>query len=163
MMNRRIMLTSIALLGLAVATLPERGLAQGDPLIGLWQLNVAKSKYSPGPAPKSGTLNIQGDGQNRKLTAVGINAAGNAAPVVVFSELVEDGKSHPVTGLAVDDVSTYTRVDAYTIKVTRLKDEKVVQTAIWVISLDGKTLTTHLTGINADGREVNDIMVFEKQ
>jgi hypothetical protein len=98
-MNRRIMLTSIALLGLGVATLPERGFAQSDPLTGIWQLNLAKSKYGPGPGPKSGTLNIQGDGQNRKLTAVGIDAAGNAAQVVVMSELIEDGKPHPVTGL----------------------------------------------------------------
>jgi hypothetical protein len=162
-MNRRIMLTSIALLGLAVATLPERGLAQSDPLTGLWQLNVAKSKYSPGPGPKSQTLNIQGEGQNRKLTAVGINAAGNAAQVVVFSELVEDGKPHPVTGLAVADANTYTRVDAHTIKVTRLKDGKVVQTATWVVSQDGKTLTANLTGTDANGREVNNITLYEKQ
>jgi len=162
-MNRRIMLTSIALLGLAVATLPERGLAQSDPLTGLWQLNVAKSKYSSGPGPKSQTMNIQGDGQNRKLTAVGINAAGNAAQVVVFSELVEDGKPHPVTGLAVADASTYTRVDAHTIKVTRLKDGKVVQTATWVVSQDGKTLTANLTGTDANGREVKNITLYEKQ
>jgi hypothetical protein len=157
------MLTSIALLGLAVATLPERGLAQSDPLTGLWQLNVAKSKYSPGPGPKSQTLNIQGEGQNRKLTAVGINAAGNAAQVVVFSELVEDGKPHPVTGLAVADANTYTRVDAHTIKVTRLKDGKVVQTATWVVSQDGKTLTANLTGTDANGQEVNNITLYEKQ
>ena len=162
-MNRRIMLTSVALLGLAVATLPERGLAQSDPLTGLWQLNVAKSKYSPGPGPKSQTMNIQGDGQNRKLTAVGINAAGNAAQVVVFSELVEDDKPHPVTGLAVADASTYTRVDAHTIKVTRLKDGKVVQTATWVVSQDGKTLTANLTGTDANGREVKNITLYEKQ
>lgn len=162
-MNRRIMLTSIALLGLAVATLPERGLAQSDPLTGLWQLNVAKSKYSPGPGPKSQTLNIQGEGQNRKLTAVGINAAGNAAQVVVFSELVEDGNPHPVTGLAVADANTYTRVDAHTIKVTRLKDGKVVQTATWVVSQDGKTLTANLTGTDANGQEVNNITLYEKQ
>src|SRR2546426_10145346 len=29
-------------------------LAQGtDPVVGTWELNVVKSKYSPGPAPKS--------------------------------------------------------------------------------------------------------------
>jgi hypothetical protein len=161
-MNRRIMLTSIALLGLAVATSPERGLAQSDPLAGLWQLNVANSKYSPGPGPKSQTINIQGDGQNRKLTGVGINAAGNAAQVFVFSELVEDGKPHPITGIDEADANTYTRVDAHTIKVTRLKDGKVVQTATWVVSQDGKTLTANITGTNANGREVNNIALFEK-
>jgi hypothetical protein len=161
-MNRRIMLTSIALLVLAVATLPERGLAQSDPLTGIWQLNVAKSKYSPGPGPKSQTLNIQGDGQNRKMTTIGIDAAGNAAQVAV-SELVEDGKPHPVTGQAVADAITYTRVDAHTVKVTRLKDGKVVQTATWVVSQDGKTLTGNMTGTNANGREVNNITLYEKQ
>ena len=161
-MSRRVMLTGIALLGLAVATLPERGLAQSDPLTGIWLLNVTKSKYSPGPGPKSTTLNIQGDGQNRKMTAVGINAAGNAARAVV-SELVDDGKPHPLTGHAVADAITYARVDAHTIKVTRLKDGKVVQTATWVLSQDGKTLTTSMTGTNANGREVNDTQFFEKQ
>ena len=26
-----------------------------DPVLGTWELNVAKSKYNPGPAPKSQT------------------------------------------------------------------------------------------------------------
>jgi hypothetical protein len=156
------MLASIALLGLAAATLPERGLAQSDPLTGIWQLNVAKSKYSPGPGPKSQTLNIQGDGQNRKLTTVGINAAGNAAPAFV-QDLVDDGKPHPITGLAMADAITCTRIDAHTIKVTRLKDEKVVQTATWVVSEDGKTLTANMTGTDANGREVDNMTLYEKQ
>ncbi len=29
-----------------------------NPAAGTWQLNVAKSKYSPGPAPKSSTIKI---------------------------------------------------------------------------------------------------------
>jgi hypothetical protein len=80
-----------------------------------------------------------------------------------MSELVEDGKPHPVTGFAEADVSTYTRVDAHTIKVTRLKDGKVVQTATWVVSQDGKTLTTNMTGTDANGREVSNTQFFEKQ
>ena len=30
-----------------------------DPIVGTWKLNVAKSKYSPGPAPKGGTTRIE--------------------------------------------------------------------------------------------------------
>ena len=37
------------------------GLAQSkDPAYGVWKLNVAKSKYSPGPAPKEMTVTIEG-------------------------------------------------------------------------------------------------------
>jgi hypothetical protein len=48
-MNRRT-LTTMVLLGLAVATaFPQIACAQTDPFLGTWQLNLAKSKYSPGP------------------------------------------------------------------------------------------------------------------
>jgi hypothetical protein len=54
-MNRRT-LTTIALLGLAVAALPQVGFAQSGSLIGTWRLNLDKSKFSPGPPPRSATL-----------------------------------------------------------------------------------------------------------
>ena len=43
------------LAGLLVAAAPVAAL-KPDPLIGTWILNVAKSKYTPGPAPKSSTV-----------------------------------------------------------------------------------------------------------
>ncbi len=43
--------------------------AQGaDPRVGTWQLNVAKSKFSPGPAPKSQTLKIEAAGKGERVT-----------------------------------------------------------------------------------------------
>jgi hypothetical protein len=113
-MNRRttFMLTGMTLLGLAIAALPSVGFAQSANPNGIFQLNLAKSKYSPGSPPKSQTLYFQGEGQNRKDTLVGINATGNPA-VVVFMEVIPDGKPHPVTGNTNFDASTYTRVDAY--------------------------------------------------
>ena len=43
-----------------------------DSNIGTWKLNVAKSKYSPGPAPQSQTLKIEASGTNGvKYTADG--------------------------------------------------------------------------------------------
>ena len=43
------LLTGLTVLGLAVAALPQLGFAQSVPWLGTWQLNLAKSKYSPGP------------------------------------------------------------------------------------------------------------------
>jgi hypothetical protein len=52
-MTRRttLTLTTMALLGLAVATaLPQAGFAQSaNPWMGTWQTNLAKSTFSPGP------------------------------------------------------------------------------------------------------------------
>ena len=142
------------------ASLPQRSVAQSDWLTGLWQINLAKSQFSAGLPPKSQTVNVQGEGQNRKLTVVGIRADGNPQ-VLVFAELVEDGKPHPVTGQAGGvDAQTYTRVDAHTVNVSRLKDGKVIQTMTWVVSPDGKTLTETFT--NANGQQ-GSIFVFDKQ
>jgi hypothetical protein len=69
-MKRRttFVLIAMTLLGLAIA-IPQAAFAESDPLLGTWQLNLAKSKHTPGPGPKSATENIQRKGENRKLTA----------------------------------------------------------------------------------------------
>jgi hypothetical protein len=156
-------LTGMTFLGLAIVALLQPGFAQSDPFTGLWQLNLAKSKYIPGPAPKSQTVYIQGEGQSRKLTAVGINPAGNVLGPAVWSEYVEDGKPHPVAGNPNFDSQTYTRVDANTINISRLKEGKTVGTATAVVSPDGKTMTFTNSTTQATGRQVNDIQVYDKQ
>ena len=161
-MNRRTTLVSIALLSLVACTFPQASFAQSDSMSGLWQVNVAKSKYDPGPPPKSQTVYFQGEGQNRKVTIVGITATGNPQ-LATFTEFVEDGKPHPVTGLAGIDAQAYTRVDARTLNVSRFKDGKVIQTGTWIVSPDGKALTVTFTGSNANGRQVNNILVYDKQ
>jgi hypothetical protein len=69
---------------LAIAALHSVGFAQSDPHAGLWQLNLAKSKFAGPPPPKSQTAYVQGEGQNRKSTVVGIDPQGNPV-VVVFA------------------------------------------------------------------------------
>jgi hypothetical protein len=164
MMTRRstFMLTGLVLLSLGITALPQTCFAQSDPFAGLWQLNLAKSKRATGPAPKSQTVYIQGEVQNRKLTAVGINAAGNALSQV-WSEFVEDGKPHPVTGNPNIDTQTYTRVDANTINISRLKEGKTVGTATLLVSPDGKTMTFNNSTTQATGRQFNETQVYDKQ
>jgi|HubBroStandDraft_6_1064221.scaffolds.fasta_scaffold302481_2 hypothetical protein len=162
-MNRRTtcMLTRMTVLGLAITALPQASLAQSDPLAGLWQLNLTKSKYSPGPAPKSLTLYVQGEGQNRKATGVGIDAAGNAISIV-FMEAIEDGKPHPVIGLAGVEASASTRVDAHTANVSYFYGGQIIQTGTIVTSQDGKTLTFTIAGARA-GQQMNNTLVYDRQ
>jgi len=162
-MNRRTtcLLTAMALLGLAISAFPQPGFAQSSPLIGTWKLNLDKSKYSPGPPPRSGTLTYTQDGQNIRSTAQGIDAQGNCGTAVFMH--IYDGQPHPTMGSPDFDASAYTRVDANTLLFTRLKAGKLVGIGTLVVSQDGKTETGTLTGIEANGRFYSNILVYDKQ
>jgi hypothetical protein len=49
----------MALFALTIAALPHVAFAQSDPIIGTWQLNLVKSKYSPGPSADASELPVQ--------------------------------------------------------------------------------------------------------
>jgi hypothetical protein len=161
-MNRRttLMLTGMTL-GLAIAALPQVSFAQSNPMIGTWKLNLDKSKFSPGTALRSGTNNIQQDGQNIRNTAQGIDAGGN--PVTVEYMHIYDGLPHPTTGAPDYDASTYTRVDANTIIFSRLKAGKLIATGTITTSPDGKTQTVTTTGTGSTAASATGILVFDKQ
>ena len=162
-MNKRatFILTGMTLLGLAIAALPQVGFAQSDPWLGTWKLNLAKSKYGPVSLPKSLTVTVQEEGQNHKVTAVGIDAEGKPISSVVM--WIYDGMPHPVTGTPNFDAIATTRVDAYTTIISRTKAGKLVRASIDVVSQDGKTHTGTTAGIEANGRQFNIINVYDKQ
>src|SRR5439155_25044445 len=55
---------------LAIVSLTACLLGQAaDPLVGTWQLNLAKSKFSPGPAPRSETRTYVAAGPEIKATS----------------------------------------------------------------------------------------------
>jgi hypothetical protein len=62
-------LTTTALLaGIFATALPQPGLAQSNPWLGMLKLNLAKSTYPPGQAPRSSNFNFQGAGANLTQT-----------------------------------------------------------------------------------------------
>jgi hypothetical protein len=74
-----------------------------------------------------------------------------------------DGKSHPVTGAAAYDAISLKTVNDSTIWGLRTKAGKVVQTLVLEVSADGKSHTSTITGVTADGRALNDMVVYDKQ
>jgi hypothetical protein len=157
------MLTGMALVGLAIVSLPQLGFAQSSPQIGTWKLNLQKSEFIPGPAPKSRTLNIIQDGQNIKDTVQEINSQGNASTAVVMH--VYNGLPHPAPGFPDFDATVITQVDAnpFSLIAIRLKAGKLVQVGTFVVTQDGKTLTTNITGINVNGQPARSIAVYDRQ
>ena len=141
--------------------LASSGLAQGpDPRIGTWKLDVAKSKYSPGPAPKSGTVTFSAAGQGVKAA---IDFVGPDGSKVQWGYTAStDGKPHPVTGNADGDMVVAKRINANTVETTYTLKGKTTTVNTGVVSADGKTFTVTTKGTNAQGQKVENIQVFVK-
>jgi hypothetical protein len=152
-------LTGTILLSLAFVAFPQASFAQSNPFVGTWQLNLAKSKFSPGPPPRSQTVDAQAEGQGLKVTTNGVGAEGN--PTSIAFALVFDGMPHP-TGNPNFDAGTTARLDAYTLITSRTKAGKLVSIQTVVVSPDGQTLTITTTGPYANG-PINNIQVYDKQ
>ena len=136
-------------------------LAQADPHVGTWVLNLEKSKYAPGTAPKSQRTLYSAAGKGFKVASALVNAAGTTMNTEFTAEA--EGKDYPVKGNPDYDMTALKRIDSHTVEFTRKKGGKVVQTMRSTVSKDGKTRTVTVTGVNAQGQKLNSSAVFIKQ
>ena len=136
--------------------------AAEEPLIGTWKLNLAKSKFTPGPPPRSQTLQYEPSGANGIQRANDeVNAKGERTQSVVT--YVFDGKEHPVTGSPLVDAVVNRRMDAYTTERVQKKGGKIVNTLRRIVSKDGKTLTITEEGTDDQGKPFSEITIYDKQ
>jgi hypothetical protein len=139
-------------------------LAQSDPLLGTWKLNLEKSTFTNMHGPKSETRTIEVQGGITKVTYDGTAADGTH---VAFSYSTDySGKDFPVVGTGQSsgaDTVAMKRVDANTTTAVAKKGDRVVQTATTVVSKDGKTMTITSNGTNASGQPTSFSMVWDKQ
>ena len=161
MKNISIRVGGVVVLGVAIG-LAASGivLAQADPHVGTWVLNLEKSKYAPGTAPKSQRSVYSAAGKGLKVAKTTVWPTG---PVTTEFTAELDGKDHPVKGNPDWDTTALKRVDSHTIEFTRKRGGKVVQTARSTVSKDGKTRTVTVTGVNAQGQKLNSNAVYTKQ
>ena len=156
----RIPSAALAIILSAIVVLAQ----SADPWIGTWQINLAKSKFSPGPPARSNTLKME--------------AVAGGAQKVTFHLVDDEGTLH---------VEYVTKFDGVEVPVQAMFGEtKIVQTNVsrrladrsyehifktdgkqtltvrGVVSPDGKTLTLTTTGTD-NGKPFNNITVFEKQ
>jgi hypothetical protein len=162
MENRRLSVGVVVAL-LAVLTLArvETAKAQADPHLGTWVLNVAKSKYTPGPPPKQQTSVYSAAGDGIKVTTKGVGPLG--MPTTTEYTATFDGKDHAVAGNPDWDAVAIKRIDSHTIEFVRKRAGKVVQTARSVVSKDGTTRTVTTNGMNSQGQKIQTVGVYEKK
>jgi hypothetical protein len=78
-------------------------------MAGTWTLNLEKSKFVPGPAPKSQTRTYADTPDGTALTVTGVAADGSA--VSGQSTFKYDGKDYPITGSADYDTLSLKRIN----------------------------------------------------
>ena len=159
-MKKLLFVTSIIILILCVA---ELGQAQADPFLGTWKLNVKKSKFDPGPPRKSETRMVVTGPNGMDVSVKRVNGNGTTQEFEYTTNL--DGKSYPITGdgpAGADSIAVNLTAPT-TMQVTLRKAGKVVGTATISVSGDGKNLTITSKGTRADGTQVNDMAVYDKQ
>lgn len=134
--------------------------AADDPFNGTWQLNTAKSKYDPGPAPDKATVTIQSDG-------VTVNVKGESSfegkPIVTSYTVKLDGTPGPLQGSPVADMISVRKTGDRTREFKTMKGEKTVGESRATLSADGKTVTVVGSGLNPKGEKVKFTAVYEKQ
>lgn len=157
---KRFLLSFLILTSVACGSL----LAQGNPFVGTWKLNVAKSKFEPGPAPKSQTRTVVAQGDGAKYCFEGVGADGTS-----FSysfTVTYDGKDYPVIGTGMPggaDTIAIKRVGTNKAEATLKKGGKEVGKAEAEVSKDGKVSTVKLEGKTANGKEYHSEAVYDKQ
>ena len=132
-----------------------------EPLTGTWELNLGKSKFTPGSLPKSQMRTYEVTGQQIKSVQKGVDAEGK--PTLVQYTANVDGKDYPYVGSPDFDTLAMTRVDQSTISFTQKRAGKVALKGTTVVSKDGKTLTISGKGSNAKGQAMEVMFVFDKR
>jgi hypothetical protein len=132
-----------------------------DNWLGTWKVDLAKSQYSPGPAPKSYMLTFEETPDGIKLTSDGVLADDSVIHTTYVSRF--DGKDVPWEGNPDADTASAKKLDDNSYMNSWKRGGKTFMTAKAVVSADGKTLTVTVTGTNAKGEAVKNTVVYNKQ
>ena len=130
-----------------------------DHLVGVWQLNSAKSRYFPGPPPISETRTYTRDGDS---------------VVGVIQRLFKDGRrerieytanfdrEYPVSGTEEYDHVTLKRIDENTSEAVLSHAGRVYGIARRVIASDNKSMTITFRRENETGPSVYNVVYYDR-
>jgi len=130
-----------------------------DALLGSWQLDLAKSRYVPGPPPRSETRTYVRDKDGVQGT---IRRQRDDGREEVIEYRADFDREYPVMGTEAYDTIRLKRIDARTAEAVLSHAGRVFGTARRVVSDDGRTLT--ITFRQEDrGLLENNIAVYRKK
>src|SRR5262245_62082924 len=130
-------------------------------MVGTWKLDAAKSKYSPGPTPKSQVATLEAVEGGMKVVSDRVEADGKTTHFEWTAKF--DSKDYPVKGDPGRDAVSVKKVDDNTLDITNKKGGKVTTTIHAVYAKDGKSRTETVTGTDAQGQKIENVTQWTKQ
>lgn len=127
----------VALTAAGMTSASQSPATNQDPVIGQWRLDVSKSKYTPGPGPKSETRTYQLTGEGIKAVIVRTHQSGRVETIEYGANY--DSVNH-VIGTPDYDAVQLTRITAYVSEATLSHAGKQLGTARREIAKDGMTM-----------------------
>jgi len=146
-----------------------------DPVDGTWRINLARSTYSPGPPPRQMGTQVRRfatlDGGWHLFELTSVTPEGD--PVFQSVAFKIDGLRYPVysstslipfmtTGQPSNITRAWRRIDAYTTEFTTFTNGVPGLAIVRAVSKDGKTYTETSKGKDGVGREVHNVVVFDR-
>ena len=148
----------------ALLTIGSAVIAAGidaDPVVGTWKLNLAKSTFGGGPALKSQIRTYSQSAQGITLKMKTVSADGKETTTQTTYQL--NGKDYPSMGNPDFDSLSGMQIDTNTTEFTLKRAGKPVGKIRRAVSKDGQTLTLNFVITNANGVQLSELTVFDKQ
>jgi len=170
--------TMAVLIGIAMTSSTFAGAldaqtSAGDPVLGVWVLNMERSVWSPGPRPANGLLRRYAtlDGGWMRFTQTGIGPEGG--PTFQISVFKLDGQRHPVhnvvtlgalmsTGRPSNLTRSFRVIDARTTESTTYTDGVAGIPVVRAVQADGRTMIETTRGTDAQGVAINNVLVWDR-
>ena len=132
-----------------------------DPATGDWMLNISKSNFALAPAPKSSVMTVEAwdDGLRVKTDTIDIEEN----KIHQETAYKFDGRDYLLEGYRLADSISAKRINLRASESVWKKRGKVILTVRAVVSIDGKTLRLTRTGTDAQGRSVDEVLVYDRQ
>jgi hypothetical protein len=135
--------------------------AGSDPFAGVWRMNVRRSKYPQGAAPKQMVIRMEPAGDGIHYRSEATSADGK----VTQADYVADytGKAATVKGtVGIMIPVSLQRPDANTVVASYTRGGEVIATSRRSLSKDGRVMTITTVSKDRAGHTVTNIGVYEK-
>ena len=133
-----------------------------DPRLGTWTINLAKSRFTPGPPPRDMTVLFEPFGENGyRVTIDSVEADGEVTKHDYVASY--DGKDYPVAGDPGRDTVSLKKIDRYILEYTNKRAGKVINAYREVIAPDLQSRSITQKGMSSRGVAVDNLIVYDKQ
>ena len=153
----RLLLTAVLLATTPLVHLVAQ--SEPNPLLGTWRLDLAKSRYSPGPPPTAETRIYARDAAG-VVGQIDRRYADGRRDVIDYR--ADYDRDYPVSGTKLYDLVRFRRIDEYTTEGVLSHAGQVYGSSRRVLSADGETMTITFRRTEL-GDMVNNVAVYHKE